>query len=362
LSRNILIFKYSKNEKNDHSIKDDKFYLKYFLDHRKKIILYTTKYFYSLIKNPNKISSVTTFDGHSNSFLETIFSVKKINIKMNDLVTFSGYSEFFVLLLVLKNYFKNFKIILIATNNFGHKRLKFNNYKFKLFFFFTRSHVKKIIVHSEYEKRSLVRRFPALKEKIEIKLTHLMSNVRISNLKIKNKNIISFFGPEKNEKPLKPLFDLIRLDVNENFSYKLYRVDENKINRKYKILLNQKNVTVEPRFQTKEKYHKAIINSTLIMLTHTKDFSGKLSGQFTDSVSCQTPFISSLIEPNYSINEKNGPLGFLYDFKNDHWCSSFLRDFSFNKIKIMSNNLKQLSELNSISQNIKRLNAIFLDV
>ena len=123
----------------------------------------------------------------------------------------------------------------------------------KIIYFVLSPWIKKIVVHSEYEKKLVESKLTFLKGKIFIKLHHLLIPKKLPRIKSNKKLTIGYYGPEKLEKPIKPLIDLISADTENKFNYAVFNLDKKQVNQLKKNFFNR-NIQYNLDWLSKDDY------------------------------------------------------------------------------------------------------------
>jgi hypothetical protein len=189
-----------------------------------------------------------------------------------------------------------------------------------------------------------------------VKKHHLMTPHHLTSEVTFSPPVISFYGPEKHDKPIAPFIDLIRADIEHIFIYRIYRVDSTALIDSLPDLLQRTNVEVFEGWQSHENYLKSVNDSTLVFLTHSQAFEGKLSGNLCDCIALRVPYIARSMEPVMSYQAQYGLLGYLVDLEDSNWACRFLESHNKETYADMCRNLERLGEEHSteaISSDLK---------
>jgi hypothetical protein len=85
-------------------------------------------------------------------------------------------------------------------------------------------------------------------------------------------------------------------------------------------------------------------STDLVMLTHTKDFEGKLSGNLCDCFAYGVPFLAAPLEPVTTLSRRHGPIGFMCDFDDSDWTRRFLDEFDHNELAKRTANINNAAD------------------
>lgn len=127
---------------------------------------------------------------------------------------------------------------------------------------------------------------------------------------------ISFLGPSKSDKPLKPFVDLISADKNQSFVYRLLNVDPNELYGICPRLAGSPSLVFENSSLSYPSYCEFVSSSSYVFLSHNKLFSGKLSGNLCDAVRLGIPIIARPLSPVNEIFRDYGPIGLIMRMNN----------------------------------------------
>lgn len=362
----LVISKMVEDERSGHLIEDERFYYKFLLGRSRDFDFYVSrfsrKYFHHQYPgNRARIFSLEKYDSSFFSSVRLCFSLRRL--AQNEQVVFFGYTEPFILVFLALNFFKNPKLTLIATNNFSAGRCLRKTFAMRAAYSVLKWWIECLIVHTDREILHARRLVRARKIKIVSKKHHLLTpRVRPTTRPKANELTISFFGPSKIEKPVEPLIDLILADECNFFSYNLFNAGIDVSGALMQQLLGKSNVKIFNGWLSKEEYEQAVVDSSLIFLTHTRSFEGKLSGNLCDCLSFSIPFVSLPIEPVLEFQSRYGDLGFLVNFSEKNWPISFLEMNFRDRIELFHRNLYDLKTdyshnkvLQSLSESLAHL-------
>jgi hypothetical protein len=329
----ILISRYAQSVYNSHSLMDDEYYFKFMIKSGVLFFLHTSEYSVKRLLEiyPEEKKHICVLDE------------KKIKYESGDKIIFLGYNELEVLKFIVSNLFRNPRIILIATNNISTRRVDKYMLFMKFFFLLTNIWLERLVLHTEYEKKIVYQLNKTIIKKVIVKKHHMMIPKFVSDGKYaQEKNIISYFGPNKSDKPIDPVIMLIRADVQKKFIYYIYRVKKNNIIKYIPNIKDYNNVFIIDEWQDNDDYIAALKNTKLLIMTHTKEYEGKLSGNLCDCISNNIVYIANLIEPMITYNGLYGDLGYLVNMSNPEWPKIFLNQYSEHDLIRMRQNLKRM--------------------
>lgn len=181
-------------------------------------------------------------------------------------------------------------------------------------------HLARFIVHSQFEKKLVLSRFPKLADRTIVKKHHMMlpdslASQRTADRKRINETIISCFGPITLGKSTEILTALIKQlqTVKNNRKYtrvRIYKIAPDIFAETSKKIKNAE-LSYSEVFLEADEYRRKIAESDLVVMNHTEDFEGRLSGIFCDCIALGTPYLALDIEPMLSYSRINNGLGFL---------------------------------------------------
>lgn len=342
----VAISPFSISTKSGHSLIDDDFYLEYLIESQKEFLFYIPKFSYVRLakKFPNNISNLKLVRDYSHHWFSQLIYSLSLQIPRKSKVVFFGYSELLVLIICLLNIYKNFRLVLVSTNNFSKKRVNRNKSIIRLFLYLVHGKLEKIVLHTNYEEELLKGLMRGIQSKTIIKKHHLMISRDVEKTSISSNQItISYFGPCKSEKPLEPFIKLIKFDKDLKFKYNIYNVSEKEFIETSKLENVPKNVSISSIWLTEEEYYTRFNESNIIFLSHTSEFEGKLSGNLCDCVAFGVPFISPEIEPIISLTKQYGQIGYVYDFRSTNWLKKCIQDINIKSLIYLKMNIRSMS-------------------
>lgn len=293
----LIISPFAGSDKVGHPNKDDIFYLEY-LRVRQVRCVYCTSRFVKMSAQANQ--NVTIVDqAKLNPF--SIFSIFKyflgIRIWKFNKVLFFGYTEKLLFIAFIMCLISKTNISVVATNNFGNRRVKKFNLVLRSLYKLVASRLKLVVVHSEYE-RKVVREIISQKTEIYSKKHHLCIPVDCKQIDHRRFNI-GFWGPDKLEKTCVDFIRLIELDRDSEYTYLIVNCNSMSIPESVR---SKPNVTLVNKWLDDETYRAMYRSCDVIFMGHTKDFEGKLSGNLCDCISLGVPWVSLKIEPYIEFN------------------------------------------------------------
>lgn len=329
-----LISRFATSELSGHALLDDERYFEFFMGSGIKFRLCTSRYSFDRILSKHP-------EGYS--YLRVINNAL-IQVEPNSRVIFIGYTELDVFSFLLRNTFRRPRLILVATNNFSKHRVRRLRLFLKIFLRLVRPFLYRLVLHTTFEQnlvRSLDRK---VADKSFVKKHHLMTPREIRSQASDSASIVSYFGPEKHDKPIKPLLELIQADIEQRFCYRIYNVNLSTLTSRLPDLINRTNVEVNEDWQSHENYLKSVKESALLFLTHNHAFEGKLSGNLCDCLALQVPYIAQSMEPMISLEAQYGSLGYLVDLEDESWARRFIERYNDKAYANMHLNLVRLGE------------------
>ncbi|WP_374597276.1 hypothetical protein [Sphingosinicella sp.] len=352
MSKLVLISRFAVNALSGHFLLDDEYYFHFLNRKGVDFRLYTSRYSAERILNsfPADCDRIHALeDGQP-------------RLDRGDRVIFLGFSEVDVIVFLLKNLLRLPRLVLIATNNFSSGRIARYRTFLKIFLLLINGSLERLVLHTAHERRLVTDLDKRAGAKAVIKKHHMMMPQYTPSMDFgTDQPIIAYFGPEKREKPIDPLLCLIRADRGRRFLYRLYNVDRALLRAQLPDIAERSNVQVVDGWQSHESYLRAARSSTLLFLSHTRDFEGKLSGNLCDSFALGIPYIARAMEPMTSYHVHYGPLGYLVDFDDPDWPEYFRRAYSPANIARMRGNLHRLGIDHSADAIDTNLAACLLD-
>jgi hypothetical protein len=334
MKRITLISRFSTSELSGHALLDDERYFDFLSGAGANFRLYTSRYSFDRIlgKHPE-----------NQRYLSAIEDTP-INLESNSKVIFIGYSELDVVIFLARNMIHRPRLILVATNNFSTERVKRRRLILKLFLRIVRPYLSRLVLHTAYEQQLVAGLDPEIAKKSFVKKHHLMTPYELSTEAAGEATIVSYYGPEKRDKPIEPFLELIEADIERRFKYRIHNVNLAALTNRFPDLIERSNVEVFEEWQSHSSYLKSVKGSMLLFLTHTRSFEGKLSGNLCDCIALRVPYIAREMEPMTSYEAQYGPLGYLVDLEDKSWATRFLETYSDETYATMCRNLKRLGD------------------
>jgi len=355
----VAISPFARTANSGHSLTDDEFYFAYLLGCGRNFVFYTSDFSAKRIVNkyPDGAQYLRPVADYREDWLGHILFALQLKIPKSAKVIFFGYTERLVLAWYLINFFKPFELFLVATNNISARRVEVYRNQLKFFLTIVNKKLRRIVLHTQYEAQLVASLRTSLANKCFVKRHHLMIPAKELQSRRKNERItISYFGPHKPEKPLAPLIELIKADIDAQFKYQIFNVPLGDVLR----LLDQtdlpSNIVVDERWIGEMEYYARFASSDLVIMTHNKDFEGKLSGNLCDCVAFGIPYIAAAIEPLVSIQARYGVVGLLCEFEDSNWSKLCIGKVNQNSLRKMTKNIAKMSLDHTLSNVIYDLN------
>lgn len=342
----VAISPFARTAHSGHSLTDDEFYFAYLLGQGADFIFYTSDFSAKRIasKYPNGAQHLRPVAEYREHRLGHILFAMQLKIPKSAKVIFFGYTERLVLAWYLINFFKPFELFLVATNNISARRVEVYRKQLKFFLSAINAKLRRIVLHTQYEVQLVSGLAADLAEKCFVKRHHLMIPRREAHQIRTNQQIaISYFGPNKPEKPLGPLIDLIKADSGGRFRYQIFNVASDDVLRHLNRTDMPSNVAVDERWIGEDEYNIRFDSSDLVIMTHNRDFEGKLSGNLCDCVAYGVPYVSAAIEPLVSIQARYGDVGLLCEFGDPKWGELCIAQIDQDNLGKMSKNIKKMA-------------------
>lgn len=312
-----------------HSLLDDEFYFGYLVERRAEFLFHAPAY--------SCDSLAQAFAAHKyrlrvlpvlGAGMRAMWQLSgTIAVASGASVVFFGYSETLVTAFLVRHALADFRLTLVATNNFSARRVRLYGRWLRVFLRLVRPKLERLVVHTDHELSLIERLDRASRVRAFAKRHHLMLPGEVSSFAA-DRPVIAFFGPLKPEKPIEPLAALIAADVAGRFEYRVYGVTEAEGQRLQSGAPPQVRVLIHSGRLSNEAYSKAVASASIVLLTHNRDFEGKLSGNLCDCIAHQVPFLGSIIEPHLEYLRRFGQIGYAVDMTNGLWAQEFLRFFT----------------------------------
>ena len=337
MKRITLISKFSTSELSGHALLDDERYFDFLIGARANFRLYTSGY---------SVDRILSKRPENHRYLSAIED-SSIDVESGSRVIFIGFSEPDVIAFLARNLMRRPRLILVATNNFSSERVKRRRLILKLFLRLVRPFLDRLVLHTAYERQLVEGLDPYVADKSFVKKHHLMTPYALTNEAPGEAPIVSYFGPEKRDKPIEPFLELIKADTERRFIYRIYNVTPAALKKRLPDLIDRTNVEVVEEWQSHASYLKSVKGSNLLFLTHNRAFEGKLSGNLCDCFALRIPYIARVMEPMTTYEAKYGPLGYLVDLEDASWAGRFLERYNDEAYVTMRRNLERLGEEHS---------------
>lgn len=331
-----------------HLILDDVFWLNYFLSQGVSADIITSTYSKdNLLKVfPDHRGKIDSFapkfdDDFAGRFklIRKLLSTKTIS---NTLVVIQGFEELSIFLFLLKNIGRKNKYVLVPTNNIGKGRIESKGTVLSFLLKRIFSMVDVILCHTKYEI-SIINQLIGYhdNDKLQVVKYHQAINREKVVTPANKRPVISFFGPAKHDKPIKPLVDLVQADKQALFDYRIYNPGDYE-SELLATITKRENVIVVSKWMDNNEYETAVCNSTYILLSQNKYYEGKLSGNLCDCISYSIPFISLDISPVNEYIEQYGQLGFVFDFDQPQWAAELFSQSPLEQINTHIEAMKRM--------------------
>jgi hypothetical protein len=200
-------------------------------------------------------------------------------------------------------------------------------YQLRAFLRLSGRKLHRLIVHTDHELFLIETLDRAIRARAISKRHHLMLPGKVLRT-AGDRPVVAFFGPLKPEKPIEPLAALIAADVVGRFEYRVYGVTEAQGRLLSSAAPPPARVVIHNGRLSNEAYPQAVAAADLVLLTHNRDFEGKLSGNLCDCIAHQVPFLGSNIEPHLEYLRRFGQIGYAVDMTNELWAHEFVQSFS----------------------------------
>lgn len=350
-------------EQTGHLILDDVFWVNYFLSQGISADIITSTYSKCNLtkrfpQHKGKIASFgKTFDDDHAGRLKLVHKLLSVNGVSNTLVVIQGFEEVSILIFLLKNLGRGNKYVLVPTNNLGRGRVESKGWLLRFLLKAIFSLVDVVFCHTQFEIHTINEKIKYNnKNKLRVVKYHQAVNREKVVAKESRRPVISFFGPAKHDKPIKPLVDLVEADINMSFEYRVYNPGD--FDKKLlTTIVNKPNVEVVNKWMDSHEYETAVCCSSYILLSQNKDYEGKLSGNLCDCISYSIPFISLDISPVNEYIDKYGELGFLCNFEHPDWAVSMFSQSPLDKIEIHTEAMERMRADYTEQSLITELNA-----
>ncbi len=309
---------------------DDEYYLGFLLQQGGEFNFYTAPFSASRLRArfPTATANIHELGSPDGATVGYLAVLRQVVIPEKSTVVFLGYTEILVYLLLIWNIKIDFRLILFATNNISSRRCQ--NYAIPLFLFFRliRNRLKRIVVHTQYEVELISRIGVLERSQVFIKRHHLMSSNGTCRTVLRGRPIrLAYFGPSKFDKPLDPIVDLLRCENARGLEFQIYGVSGVEIQAMYGAELPA-TVKCIPGWVDADSHAERMASADLVILTHSLEFEGKLSGNLCDCFAFGVPYLARPMEPMAAYQATYGDIGYLYDFSVPGWAENFMAELS----------------------------------
>jgi hypothetical protein len=360
----IAISPLMRSEESGHLLIDDEFYF-YYLKSKKNInfTYFTSIYSAERLRNkyPDSVNNISIIPCYKSGIIGMIGLALHLPIPRDAKVIFFGFTEKLVIVWYFLNIFKRFHLNLVLTNNISAGRVRTHARILRLFYWLINPKLERILLHTEFEKNLLNHLSYTAHKRSYVKKHHLMLSKKQRFTPVCNEKIsIVFFGPDKPEKPLEPLISLINYDINNRFNFVFHNVNPVSFSSESRINEIPENVFIDNSWKSDYDHQKSLMAADIIILTHTKDFEGKLSGNLCDCIAYGIPFVASNIEPYITYKNNHSEACLIYDFNNKDWAFNFINTLDHKKISSMKRAAILLSETYSLHEVVEDLDRALL--
>ncbi len=254
-------------------------------------------------------------------------------------VIFQSFEELSTLIFMIRHPKK--RIHLIATNNLRPDRLNRHPVLGKFILNLVFRFATTIIVHSEYERNKVLEISPNIPAgKLFIKAYHGVSATHKQTNKTVAKNTILYLGPISSHKPIEPLINFIKNDVDKKYNFLFCSIQKGMSDEARRYLHTCDNVEIRDGYLSDEDFLTIFSEAKYVVMTHDERFEGVLSGVFCDAIASGTPIIAQEMEPHLEYFLRYGRMGMLVNFSEDSWYKQLLLDDSTSNYKKFQKNMK----------------------
>lgn len=354
----VAISPFANSINSGHSLIDDEFYFEYLVKKNADFIFYTSKISADriLLKFKCKDSHLRVIDDYNQNGIGHFKYAYSLKIPKNSKVIFFGYSEKLVSIWYTINAAKPFDLILVATNNISARRVSLYRRSLQSFFRLINSKLRRLVLHTNHEVHLVGILAHYVLARCFVKKHHLMIPKAKSEFRSSpGMATIAYFGPPKPEKPLRPLIDLVQADQNLRISFKLFNVEKSYFLEQSGLSDIPANVLLHNDWMTDDEYRAAFMSCDLVLMTHTNEFEGKLSGNLCDCIAYGIPYIAQPIEPLIDMQSHYGSIGFLCDLTKQGWASDLIDEIDSTAIEVMAKNMRAAGAQHSLTAIIQDL-------
>lgn len=326
----VAISPFATSVRSGHLLVDDEYYLGFLLRQGVAFNFYTGSFSASRLraKFPEAHGKIHGIDSRSDAIIDYRAAIRLVEIPQNSTVVFLGYTEILVFLLLIRHIAKDFGIVLFATNNISRRRCREYATPMYCFFRLISKRLRRIVVHTQYEVRLISRIGVLERSQVFAKRHHLMTPNGTSRAIVRGRPIrIAYFGPPKFDKPIDPVVDLVRGENSRGLEFRLYGVSS----AEFQAIYGSEppaNVKCVPGWVGAEEYAERVASADLIVLTHSLEFEGKLSGNLCDCFAFGVPYLARPMEPTVAYQAMYGEIGYLHDFSVPGWAENFMAELS----------------------------------
>jgi hypothetical protein len=340
----VAVSPFASGPEAGHSVDDDEFYFNYLIDRNRAFVYYTPRYSAERLArlHPGFEDKIKVLPDPDARWRANLALACGVDIPDQCQLLFFGYSEKLVTAFFASKPLCGFRLTLVATNNFSARRVRLYGVLLRAFLLAVRPRLRRLIVHTDFERAVAERLGAPFRLPVVVKKHHLM----ISNTQVRSRPasagrpVIAFFGPGKAEKPIDPLLDLIRADTGARFDYRLYGLGPADVRKMRNVVDDYPHINITTEMLPRNTYLAEFSRASLVLLSHTREFEGKLSGNLCDCIANEVPFIGNRIEPYLEYEKRYGPLGFLEDMEDADWAKRFLRAVNENGLERCRRNLR----------------------
>lgn len=326
-----------------HTLDDDEFYFEYLVGRGRDFVFHAPRYALERLAQrfPEHSGRLRELPAMVGGWRSIVAAARSVDGPAADRVIFFGFTERLVLAYLAVRPWRRSPLTLVATNNFSARRARLFGGVLRTFLWLVRPRLRTLVVHTEFEREVVLRLYAPFRPQVMIKKHHLMigqpglatgrgSGERLS---------VSFFGPSKPEKPIEPMLELMRADRLNGLDFRLYGLGPDDRARVQAEFHGRSNVQVSTAMLPREDYVREFASCSLVLLTHTRDFEGKLSGNLCDSIAYGVPYIGDAIEPHLEYQRRYGPIGSLQRLTEPGWAERFLGEMQRAQLQQWRENL-----------------------
>jgi glycosyltransferase involved in cell wall biosynthesis len=237
-------------------------------------------------------------------------------------VVFTVFEELPTLLFMLLH--PRRRVHLIFHNNLSLERKQRHPRLYPMLIKAVAKRASSLMVSSQHQVGLLKQIYPAVQDsKIVEKPHHILGYSRTRLPLLERSNRLLYLGPVSIRKPVEPVIDLIKADVDGKFRYVMKNMvgitEEQK-----RYLESHPNVDFSTEFLNDGAFYEAIGSAALLISTHNRLFEGKLSGPISDAIASGTPVIANRMSPHDEMFDEFGDMGYLVDYDDPRWVQQVL--------------------------------------